>query len=107
MLPFSRNAHRTHSSTSRLVRPVSCTGQRVTRGRSLASLGKSHSCETPTTWFINPSPAEISVAAGKSETMRCTENQYHTVSFSVMPRTFTTVTWYDHECYNRIGLCLK
>jgi hypothetical protein len=49
-----------------------CTGQRVTRGRAFASVGKSHSCETPTTCSINPSAATISVAAGKSETIRIT-----------------------------------
>src|SRR5438034_10455518 len=72
MVPFWRNAPRTHSSTSRLVSPALCTGQCVTRGRSFASSGKSHSCETPTTWSIKPSAAAISVAAGKSETMRIT-----------------------------------
>jgi hypothetical protein len=44
----------------------------VTRGRAFASSGKSHSCETPTTCFISPSAAAISVAAGKSETIRIT-----------------------------------
>src|SRR5437588_12785620 len=54
---------------SLLVWPALCTGQFVTRGRVLASLGKSHSCETPTTSSINPSAAAISVAAGTSETI--------------------------------------
>src|SRR5919106_4442109 len=72
MLPLSCSARRTHSSTSRLASFASCTAQRVTRGLSFASFGKSHSCETPTTWFISPSAAAISVAAGNSETMRCT-----------------------------------
>src|SRR5918996_2042983 len=72
MLPLSCSARRTHSSTSRLASFASCTAQRVTRGLSFASFGKSHSCETPTTWSISPSPAAISVAAGNSETMRCT-----------------------------------
>src|SRR5881394_3398988 len=70
MLPSSCSVRRTHSSTSRLASSAPCTAQRVTRGLSFASFGKSHSCETPTTWSISPSAAAISVAAGKSETMR-------------------------------------
>jgi hypothetical protein len=33
-----------------------------------------HSCETPTTWSINPRAPAISVAAGKSETIRLTSH---------------------------------
>src|SRR5438067_5139106 len=66
---------------SLLVWPALCTGQFVTRGRALASLGKSHSCETPTTSSINPSAAAISVAAGTSETIRLT-NDYFSDSLS-------------------------
>jgi hypothetical protein len=44
----------------------------VIRGRAFTPSGKSHSWETPTTWSIKPSAAAISVAAGKSETMRVT-----------------------------------
>src|SRR5438309_1833649 len=66
---------------SLLVWPALCTGQFVTRGRVLASLGKSHSCETPTTSSINPSAAAISVAAGTSETIRLT-NDYFSDSLS-------------------------
>src|SRR5436190_11282455 len=72
MVPRSRRAPRTHSSTSLLVSPALCTGQCVTRGRLLASAGKSHSCETPTTSSIKPSTPAISVAAGRSETIRIT-----------------------------------
>src|SRR5204863_473462 len=72
MLPLSCSVRHTHSSTSRLASSAPCTAQRVTRGLSFASFGKSHSCETPTTWSISPSAAAISVAAGNSETMRCT-----------------------------------
>jgi hypothetical protein len=46
----------------------------VTRGRAFASSGKSHSCETPTSWSVNPNAAAISVAAGKSETIRSTSH---------------------------------
>src|SRR4249919_3564620 len=82
MLPLSCSARRTHSSTSRLASSAPCTAQRVTHGLSFASVGKSHSCETPTTWSISPSAAAISVAAGRSETMRVTHN--HTlVEFAV------------------------
>src|SRR5882724_11573466 len=72
MLPLSCSAQRTHSSTSRLASSAPCTAQRVTRGLSFASVGKSHSCETQTTWSISPSAAAISVAAGNSEAIRCT-----------------------------------
>src|SRR5438552_9387861 len=81
MVPFPRSARRTHSSTSRLVSPALSTGHRVTRGRLVASAGKSHSCETPTTSSINPSAAAISVAAGTSETIRLT-NDYFSDSLS-------------------------
>src|SRR5437016_2674551 len=50
--------------------------RRVTRGRVLASFGKSHSCETPTTSSINPSAAAISVAAGTRDTIRLTNNYF-------------------------------
>src|SRR5436305_14631908 len=59
-----------------LVWPALCTGQFVTRGRALASLGKSHSCETPTTSSISPSAAAISVAAGTIETIRLTNDYF-------------------------------
>jgi hypothetical protein len=52
----------------------------VTRGRALASSGKSHSCETPTTCSINPSAAAISVAAGKSEIIRVTFHSTDVIS---------------------------
>src|SRR5206468_12100567 len=76
MVPFSRNARRTHSSMFLLANPALWTGQFVTCGRVLASLGKSHSCETPTTSSINPSAAAISVAAGTSETIRLTNDYF-------------------------------
>src|SRR5437660_8546715 len=87
---------------SLLVWPALCTGQFVTRGRVLASLGKSHSCETPTTSSINPSAAAISVAAGTSETIRLT-NDYISDSWNdSLPRvpihqSVTTAIWGELE----------
>ena len=100
-MPLSSKARRTHSSTSRLVRPASCTGQHVTRGRSLASRGKSHSCETPTIRFISPSAAAISVAAGSSETMRFTHKHTRYMVRGNRGRALQLAS----ADYKRIGLC--
>src|SRR5438045_5038283 len=39
-------------------------------GQTRERAGKSHSCETPTSWSARPSAYAISVAAGRKETMR-------------------------------------
>ena len=63
-----------HSATATSIsfRLIVSTGneQRTTTGFVLASAGKSHSCETPTSWSPRPRAYAISVAAGRKETMR-------------------------------------
>src|SRR5713226_7700332 len=55
---------------SPLVLPSYCKREWLTTGFSRAARGKSHSGETPTTSSPRPSAKQISVAAGRRETIR-------------------------------------
>src|SRR5580700_9502396 len=66
----SRKRFFTCRSISPLLAPESSFAE-VQAGRPRISGGKSHSCDRPTSRSAAPNAHTISVAAGKSETMRC------------------------------------
>ena len=68
-------AARTASSMARPSRPAGSMRLVETTGSERTDRGVSHSWERPTRWSSRPRPATISVALGRSETMR-TSREY-------------------------------